>query len=297
MITAKNITKIYGAGETACTALNDVSLTIGVNDIIAITGQATKEQVEALNANVIETNNILKAQGNKFLQQLAQLGSNITDAIGELARINNCTRQDIIRGLAAIGVKIDANTMAQYMTSGVLSAQLQAALAKLDKLNADINKAKEEFKNDAAGYANRVIELLESIDAQLSAFVTEWTQSRDALFAKLDNLADYAKKIYNEEKYQSGMMNTIHQDFNDVKTQMKADNLLLQKIYEKMQNNPGSITKEDLEAIAEKLGARIDASLDELTDLVAQEVEQGKVREQQLDSVIAKLGNLGTLLK
>lgn len=28
MITAKNITKIYGAGETACTALNDVSLTI-----------------------------------------------------------------------------------------------------------------------------------------------------------------------------------------------------------------------------------------------------------------------------
>ena len=40
MITAKNITKIYGAGETACTALNDVSLTIGNTDIIAITGQS-----------------------------------------------------------------------------------------------------------------------------------------------------------------------------------------------------------------------------------------------------------------
>lgn len=40
MITAKNITKIYGAGETACTALNDMSLTIGDTDIIAITGQS-----------------------------------------------------------------------------------------------------------------------------------------------------------------------------------------------------------------------------------------------------------------
>ncbi|WP_295086965.1 ATP-binding cassette domain-containing protein [Ruminococcus sp.] len=40
MITAKNIMKIYGAGETACTALNDVSLIIGDNDIIAITGQS-----------------------------------------------------------------------------------------------------------------------------------------------------------------------------------------------------------------------------------------------------------------
>lgn len=34
------IVKIYGAGETACTALNDVSLTIGDTDIIAITGQS-----------------------------------------------------------------------------------------------------------------------------------------------------------------------------------------------------------------------------------------------------------------
>lgn len=40
MITAKNITKSYGAGETACTALNDVSLTIDDTDIIAITGQS-----------------------------------------------------------------------------------------------------------------------------------------------------------------------------------------------------------------------------------------------------------------
>ena len=40
MITAKNITKNYGAGETACTALNDVSLTISDTDIVAITGQS-----------------------------------------------------------------------------------------------------------------------------------------------------------------------------------------------------------------------------------------------------------------
>ena len=266
-------------------------------NLIAITGQATKEQVEALNINMIETNNILKEQGNKFIQQLAQLGSNVTDAIGELARINQCTRADIIRGLAAIGIKIDANTMAQYMTSGVLSAQLQAALAKLDKLNAEIEKAKEEFKNDAAGYANKVISLLESIDAQLSAFVSEWTQSRDVLFNKLDVLKDYAKKIYTEEKYQSGMMDTIHIDIQDIKQQMAADHILLAKVYEKMQNNPSSLTKEDLEAIANQLGVSITTSIDDLAKLVAQEVEQGKVREQQLDSIDKKLSNLGLLSK
>ena len=40
MLKAENITKIYGAGETACTALNDVSIVIGDNDIIAVTGQS-----------------------------------------------------------------------------------------------------------------------------------------------------------------------------------------------------------------------------------------------------------------
>ena len=40
MLKAENITKIYGAGETACTALNNVSISIGDADIIAITGQS-----------------------------------------------------------------------------------------------------------------------------------------------------------------------------------------------------------------------------------------------------------------
>lgn len=40
MIIAENITKIYGAGETACTALNNVSISIGDSDVIAITGQS-----------------------------------------------------------------------------------------------------------------------------------------------------------------------------------------------------------------------------------------------------------------
>lgn len=40
MLKAENITKIYGAGETSCTALNNVSISIGDADIIAITGQS-----------------------------------------------------------------------------------------------------------------------------------------------------------------------------------------------------------------------------------------------------------------
>ena len=262
---------------------------------IAITGQATKEQVEALNANIIETNNTIKEQGQKYLEQLQQLGTSVVDAIGELARINNCTRQDIIRGLAIIGVKIDNNTIAQYVTSGTLSAELQAALAKLDKLDADLNKLKEEFKNDAAMYAEKVIGLLEEINATLSAFVSEWAEVRDELMQKLNDLTAYARGIFMEEKYQSGMMNVIHRDFQDVKMQMKADHILLSKVYEKMQNDPSSLTKEDLEAIAEKLGANINASLEQLIALVKKEVEQGDTREQQLNSIEAKLNGLATL--
>ena len=40
MLKAENITKIYGAGETSCTALNNVSISIGDADIIARTGQS-----------------------------------------------------------------------------------------------------------------------------------------------------------------------------------------------------------------------------------------------------------------
>ena len=258
-----------------------------------LTGEATKEQVEALHANIIETNNILKDQGNKFLAQLLQLGSNVTDAIGELARINNCTRQDIMRGLAAIGVKIDNNTAAQYITSGVLSAQLQAALAKLDKLNADINKAKEEFKNDAAKYAEKVISLLEEIDATLSAFVSEWAEARNILFNKIDKLSNDVKKIYAEQKYQSGMMNVIHRDLNDVKQQMKADHILLQKVYEKIQNDPNSITKEDLETIAQMLGLSINTSIEALGNRIAKELAKNK--EEIINNIDTKFGSLPTV--
>ena len=425
---------------------------------IMITGQATKEGIDALNSQMDKTTNKFIEIAQGFSAQLNQIGANITDAIGYLAEQNKCTREQVIKSLQALGIKIDNNTAAQYITSGMLSGQLAAiqhelqrqtkeiqearkdmsdlkayakeildvtksiegrigvfmedfntfatqaneawtnlqALAskanvsleeiqaaqktyikqmeqlkgialqiskdvksidkntvktredllaalgiqtvvldralqflgytvaeystwnadriinafnkaidgqnqlidkngkKLDEISDKISKILDNTDLDKSAKLDEIIKLLQGIDAKLSAFVEDWANARDALFAKLGQLQSDVTNILKEEKFQSEQMATLRGDIQGIAKDLKTSTSYLEKIYEKIQNNE-PLTKEDMEEIAKRYNTSLQASLGEITALIKENIKLEKGQAEKLDSIDAKLANLGTI--
>ena len=205
---------------------------------IMITGQATKEGIDALNENMTDTRNTMINIAQGFAEQLNKLGSDVTDAIGYLAQQNNCTREQVIKSLQALGIKIDNNTAAQYITAGMLQGQLAGIQHELQRQTRELKGIKLDM-SDLKNYAKEVLEVTKSIEGRIGVFMEDFAtfaqQANDA-WARLETLASKANVTLDE-------INAAHKEYKAAIEQIKG--IVLQISQDTKSISEKMVTKED----------------------------------------------------
>jgi len=171
---------------------------IGLLKNILLTGEATKEGVDALNTSLKKTNKLLSENACKFMNQLKQIDKDIkasdkhnTDAIAALAQQNKCSKEEILCALNNLGIKIDNGTKAQYWTAGMLAGALEGIDASINKQTGVIQGFKNDFDSyatTAIQYADATLNEIQGVNGRLGTFMGMFAQHANNVDAHLSNL-------------------------------------------------------------------------------------------------------------
>ena len=192
-----------------------------LEDIEAL-GETTVEELDAIRGDLADINNTIIESSKALSDKLDETNSTIKNGVKYLAGMMHWTEAQTLQALANLGIKIDANTNAQYITSGMLKGALDAlrkAAEKENELLADNNAKLDELNEKVSNLGIQVGTFMEEFIARddakqetLSLLLLENTKANKSL----DKLVSLGKTVVSNQEEEKGILLQMSKDIKQI---------------------------------------------------------------------------------